>query len=154
MTRSRDSQRSKVYKAEDDYRDTIGTPLIRDVPLIQRWVNCMVRSDWWAERYPHVIVVKVKDGRRRRIACAQYERPGIWAIKLPRHTRTRLIIVHEVAHTVTLVTEPWHGDVFVGNLLAFVDRWMGQLEGVALRWFLSKNRVKWEERNGRERIRE
>jgi len=145
MPVARDSQRSKVYEAEDEYRVALGAQRIPDVPLIQRWVNCIVKSDWWAQRFSDVVVVKVGDGRRRRYACSAFVGPGKGLIKLPRASRTKMIILHELAHVVTPAMEPWHGEVFVGRFLAFVDTWMGQLQGLAFRWFLSKNRVKWQE---------
>lgn len=143
-----------MYGAEGEYRHVLGTPLIRDVPLIQQWVNAIVNSEWRKERFRGIINVQAKDGRRRKYACCTYIAPMWWVIKLPRYTRSRLIILHELAHVFTSPLEPWHGKVFVGILLALVDRWMGQLEGLALRWFLSKNRVKWQERNGRKGTRD
>ncbi|HUV93916.1 MAG TPA: hypothetical protein VMX14_03685 [Anaerolineae bacterium] len=145
MTRARDSQRSKVYNGEDEYWVAVGNHSIPEVWQIQRWVNRIVDSPWWTQRWPHVIVVQVNDGRRRRNACGQYLGGGTGLIKVPRPCRRKMVILHELAHVVTPDVHPWHGEVFVGRFLALVDKWMGQLEGLALRWFLSKNGVKWQE---------
>lgn len=141
----RDSQRSRVYNAEDEYQVAVGPHCIAEVWEIQRWVNRIVESPWWTQRWSHVILVQVNDGRSRRSACGEYLGDGTGLIKLPRACRRKMVILHELAHVVTPDLHPWHGEVFVGCLLAFVDKWMGQLQGLALRWFLSKNRVKWQE---------
>jgi len=150
MTRARDSQRSKVYDAEDEYRTSIVGEGYREIWEIQRWVNEIVKSQWWTTLYPGIIAVKVKDGRRRRSACGGYNGNGTGEIKLPRGFRYKVVILHELAHVVTQyldLTAAWHGEVFVGRFLDLVDRWIGKLEGLALRWFFCKLRVKWQERH-------
>jgi len=144
----RDSQRSRVYDAEDEYLVALGRQYIPELWELQRWVNQIIESTWWTARFPRVIVVQVKDGRRRRSACGSYIGGGTGRIKVPCAWRCKTIILDELAHVVTLSIDgvgAWHGELFVGDYLALVDRWMGQLEGLALRWFLSKNRLKWQE---------
>jgi len=141
----RDSQRAKVYRGENEYKTAFGRQYIDDVLQIQKWVDHIIESAWWIQRFPDVVVVEVKDGRGRRRAYGEHIGGGNGVIALPRASRCRMTILHELAHTVVPEDQPWHGSEFVQHYLALVDEWMGQLEGAALRWFLVKNKVRWEE---------
>ena len=148
MSRPRDSQRSKVYEAEENFHWLLLSNqlerCILNIHSLRAWVDGITSSDWWRQRYPGVHSVEVKDGRRRRRACGWREGTR-GTISLPRRSRQQSSILHELAHVVINNTVAAHGPMFVQHYLALVDMWIGELEGAALRWFLAKNRVKWEE---------
>lgn len=144
MARPRDSQRIKVYRAGWEFEELLPDRYILNIHSIRAWVAGIVQSEWWKRRYPAIQQIEVKDGRGRRQAGGRNDRFGAM-ITLPRSLRHQETILHELAHVVTPHSVASHGKMFVQQYLALVDEWMGELEGAALRWFLAKNRVKWEE---------
>lgn len=93
----RDSQRSRVYKADDSLKPFAEPlPSVKDVErfvkhvwqskrLHNEWTKC--RPDW----LPYV-----KDGRRCRRALG-----GAGGITIPRWARSSDIVLHELSHTIT-----------------------------------------------------
>ena len=95
--RARDTQRSRVYKAERIALSGMAQPLptVRDVERFVKRVFAMkrvrdafpnMRADW---------MPTVRDGRGRRNACG-------WdgGIKIPLWARNEWVVVHELAHTI------------------------------------------------------
>lgn len=138
----RDTQRKKLYTAERflQYPKEGGRAAVRieTVPEIQAWVDRMIASAWWQKRYPHVQRITVKDGRGRRIACAGYR-----SITLPKWSRSKAVILHEIAHVVTSSRVAWHGWEFADNLLKLVGHWVGGEEAELLKQSFKKHRVRW-----------
>lgn len=118
--RERDTQRQRVYDAED----SLMTPEYESDPYnqlntvneMQVWVNRIVGSTWFRNRWPIIENIRVADGRRRRRAAAfVWQKRGLGGldglfvsaiegeIRMPRHTRYKLIVLHEVAHVVAEV---------------------------------------------------
>lgn len=100
--RIRDSQRQAVYRWEqavmDIYREnnpTLTFAQCRD--LVWRV---------WGEYRPGEQAPIVKDGRGRRSACG-----GRRSIKLPIHARCKVVVLHEIAHSLQ-TEQPWHGGQF------------------------------------------
>jgi putative metallohydrolase (TIGR04338 family) len=139
--RERDSQRSKVYAAEQ--RIHLDSPCVA-LSELREWINdTVVTSRWFHSRWPLGGVIRLKDGRGRRRACAypiftnyhlnsNYSQPSPkgGVIKLPRWSRTRIIALHELAHIIIRWHFPYkvaaHGKEFCGVYLQLVKRWMGQ----------------------------
>jgi putative metallohydrolase (TIGR04338 family) len=100
----RDSQRKKLYRAEwkaffgtDKYEED-HTPHSLDfqtVPECQEYVDHVTASDAWKALDIWVEHVRVKDGRGRRKAGADSEGD---TILLPKWSRVRWVILHELAH--------------------------------------------------------
>lgn len=140
MKRPRDFQRGKVFKSEwaipgDDQGQYFPT-----VPQVQGYVDNIVFSPWWENRC-QIQQVNVKDGRGRRTACAfKYRYAG--ELRMPRWSRTELIICHELAHLLTPEGVPEHGREFCKNFLSLLDRWTDGLN-VALREQYYLLGVKW-----------
>jgi putative metallohydrolase (TIGR04338 family) len=141
----RDFQRSRVYAAE---RELDGTPTHRKLAECQAFVDKVLRSKWWRSRGGESGIV-VEDGRGRSRACYQSGffsmtgrgiRPPV--VKLPRWARSELVILHELAHSLTN-GGPWHGREFARNFLALVGRFMGREAATALRESYRKHRVKY-----------
>ena len=157
--RPRDSQRSKVYKAEQGHSLWFDEALFDSVGEVQEWVDCICRSRWFKNRYPRYAIdaksimkygraadgIKVLDGRSRQRACGSTR--GF--IKLPVWTRSDLHILHEIAHVVTRRNgyqgplPAYHGRDFCANYLALVRQFMGKEEADELKGCFKKHRVKY-----------
>lgn len=141
----RDSQRSKLYAAERAAWKRYGaTDNFGSTYEVQEWVNMITRSRFWksyvvphfqdadhpdtlpsltgwqrwtlASRYR---MIQVRDGRARRSACGS----RLGYIKMPRWSRTKWIVLHEIAHVVQ--TEwPAHGRQFARIYLDLVRRFI------------------------------
>ena len=119
----RDAQRSKVYKAEEDRRLAVdGAKHVMTLPEIRKVVADLIEDPRFPQYWPHVKVINVKDGRRRRSAygCTPEETGGPGEIGLPKFARYRLVVCHELAHVVTAEDAAWHGPEFCRNYLLLV----------------------------------
>lgn len=138
MKRPRDSQRSKLFQAENCL------PLVNHlptVPAIQSYVNKILHSRWWKNRFT-VTTIKVEDGRGRRTAAAWHTHfAGI--IAMPRWSRYELVILHELAHIATPENCASHGREFARNFVDLVTRRMGNDTAKALKASFDKGKVKW-----------
>lgn len=135
----RDSQRSKLYKAEDQcwpgHKNAKHNMSLEDVKGIVRGITT---SPWWKERVGESQWdITVDDGRGHRSAMAYYRR-----ITMPRFARSMSIILHELTHILTK-KGPSHGREYAKNYLAMVERWMGPLEAARLRECFRANHVHW-----------
>ena len=143
MTYIRDSQRSKVYKAErtlPQYRQNGMS--IEDV---REFVDKIMDSNWLKGKYPYAYghsKVIVKDGRGRRKAggCFTY-------ITMPKWSRSKLVVLHELAHSITErqyvgCQVASHGREFCSILISLTRRWISKDVGRALKAAFKKYRVK------------
>lgn len=137
MARPRDSQRSKVYKAEGNIAQ--GEMKAQMVDL-QAFVNKVVGSAWWKRHYPNVQRITATDGRRRRRASAF---PLTRKIVMPKWSRSEMIILHEIAHIVTPTQYAWHGPEYCKVYLELVKVFMGEETWKSLRDSFKVCRVKW-----------
>lgn len=157
--RPRDSQLSKVYKAESAHSYWSDVSEYDSLSEIQRWVDEICKSRWFKNRYPRYALdaksimkygraadgIKVLDGRGRQRACGSTR--GF--IKLPVWTRSDLHILHEIAHVVTRRNgyqgplPAYHGRDFCANYLALVRQFMGKEEADELKACFKKHRVKY-----------
>lgn len=135
MHRPRDSQRSKLYAAEDAF---CKRPDICDIEggfdgidEIQLYTGKLLASAWFHRRWP-VPAIQVIDGRARRSPAAFRRRDrGDWQyfIAIPRFARHEESVLHEIAHCCVYATktEPLsgHGWQFAATLLDLIGRQMG-----------------------------
>lgn len=144
MPRERDSQRQKLYNAEDFLR-TEGKKM-PTVPEIEAYVQDLVSSAWFRKRYPSLAHtgIKVGDGRRRSTACASWLRRQI---SMPKWSRVESIVLHEVAHLCTneihgtLVAS--HGWQFASILVELVQHQMGKRAADGLKESFRNHRVRY-----------
>ena len=96
-SRPRDSQRSKVYKAERRMASWDKNRL-ETIPEVERWIRKLSKQTRLQTHFPELTrrEVEVSDGRGRRSAAGNES--GIW---LPRWGRFKLVILHELAHVIT-----------------------------------------------------
>jgi putative metallohydrolase (TIGR04338 family) len=127
MSEIRDTQRSKVYKAE-----VILWGKQRQywkMEDVQEYVAKVTASAWWKKhhRYP-TRRIRIGDGRARRKACAI----GMDEIRMPVWSRQEEIILHELCHCVINSRFSYresvasHGCEFAKMLLLMVRHFMGK----------------------------
>lgn len=148
MAKVRDSQRSKVYKAERKALEGLPCDELHDLSVqeCQEIVDKVVSSRWWQGRYGMMLTPPtVKAGQGARWATARLHEH---TIVLPLWARKQWVILHELAHyAVRAPLSPYlkvaaHGPEFCKEYLALVKRWIGPEEAKALKASFKARRVK------------
>jgi putative metallohydrolase (TIGR04338 family) len=166
VTQARDSQRSKVYAAEDFVRtlfdraaehgspavDFFGTQLtlppegrFGSVASVQRYVDDVLALPAVRQRWPGVSPLKVR--ARRAATAAHYENcDGTGVIAVPdcdtaNWALRELVVLHEVAHHLC-EAEPAHGPEFVATISTLTELVMGPELGYVLRVVYAKEGVR------------
>jgi putative metallohydrolase (TIGR04338 family) len=166
VTGTRDSQRSKVYAAEEFVRtlfdraaghgsnavDFFGTQLtlppegrFGSVASAQRYVDDVLALPAVRRRWPGVSPLKVR--ARRAATAAHYEsRDGAGVIAVPDRDSAdwalrELVVLHEVAHHLCSA-EPPHGPEFVATICTLAELVMGPELGHVLRVVFAKEGVR------------
>ncbi len=88
---------------------------------IGKWVASIFATVWFRNRYPRVRGIAVHDGRGSPNPRG-WRDDDICHMHLPRPTRHRLTILHELTHGLAFDA---HGPEFCANYLALVKRFMG-----------------------------
>jgi putative metallohydrolase (TIGR04338 family) len=121
----RDSQRSRVYRAETP----LGGRRLPTLPDCAGFVDEVVGSMWWIARFPdHDLfrVPRLRPGHGARQAFYREEADGP-TITLPRRYRTSGVLLHELVHWA--LSEhgdvPNHGRTFTRVLLDATAEFMG-----------------------------
>lgn len=162
----RDSQRSKVYAAEDFVRtlfdraaqhgsqavDFFGTQLtlppegrFASVPAVQRYVDDVLSLRAVRRQWPGTSPLRVR--ARRAATAAHYEhRDGAGVIAVPDRSTAdwamrELVVLHEVAHHLSDARPP-HGPEFVATICALAELVMGPELGHVLRVVYAKEGVR------------
>lgn len=135
--RARDSQRSRLYKAEKVLHTP---PQFETVQQCQDFVNEVMASRWAAARWKNRI--EVRPGYGHRSATAD---PVSQIIQLPVWARHHAVILHEMAHCLNTGsrTYAWHGPEFAGLFLSLVHHVMGAESASKLRESFKANRVRY-----------
>jgi putative metallohydrolase (TIGR04338 family) len=113
----RERQQS-VYAGEEAALAGVGR-VFRDLREVRAYVDELIRSDWWADRWPHIEAIPV--GRTRSGRFSGYAVEGSGEVRLGSFTEP--VLLHEVAHVVT--PGAGHGPAFVEALLALVRERLG-----------------------------
>src|SRR5262245_5808701 len=150
MRKERDMQKLKVYAAENTIACRQEKPYDT---LLEVWVFLeRVQKDKWFLRHYGRWTFKVDNGQGARIARGGYN-GRTWAtnehisyLKLPRWSRNRLIILHEIAHGVTRQKHgrlvAGHGREYAAIYLDLVRHFLGAEAGAELRAAFKGKRVK------------
>ena len=166
-SRERDSQRSKVYAAEEFVRTLFdraaghGSPTVEffgtqltlppegrfaSVESVQRYVDDVLALPAVRQHWPKVSRAMVR--ARRAATAAHYEnRDGAGVIAVPdRDTADwamrELVVLHEVAHHLCRTLPP-HGPEFVATICTLAGLVMGPEVGHVLRVVYAKEGVRW-----------
>jgi putative metallohydrolase (TIGR04338 family) len=125
--KARDSQRSKVYKAELYKLDEYRAPILETVAKIDAWVNGKIlRSSWLRKNFPLAPEqLEIHPGFSRRKASGSIH--GLW---LPMWARSKLVILHEVSHSIvssehSRQSASGHGWQFTSTFLKLVKHFIG-----------------------------
>lgn len=137
MATQRDSQRSKVYAAEDAAFTRNAAPTMKSLDEVEAYVKKVLGSAWFQKRYL-ICNVNVEDGRGRRNA---YANALTNTIKMPKWSRSEWVILHEISHLVSSLN-PAHGWQFCENYLALVQHFLGKESADRLRREFKARRVK------------
>ncbi len=142
----RDSQRSRVYNSEHHhslYQNNYSEKMTIDE--VREFIEKIMRSRWWKVRMPDDTYLNLKDGRRTRWARGGKHGSEI-RINLPRWARHPIVILHEMAHTITPMDRcvaASHGRQFCSNYLALIKRWMGREAWLEMKGLFKNKRVKY-----------
>jgi putative metallohydrolase (TIGR04338 family) len=161
----RDSQRAKVYAAEEFVRTLFdraaehGSPSVEffgtqltlppegrfgSVVSVQRYVDDVLALPAVRQHWPAVSPLRVR--ARRAATAAHYEnRDGAGIIAVPDHDTAdwamrELVVLHEVSHHLCQA-EPAHGPEFVATICTLTELVMGPEVGHVLRVVFSKEGV-------------
>lgn len=138
----RDSQRSRLYRAESNSQGRWGRRL-ETVEEMQAYVDALLADPWTKERWP-TRRIRVGPGRgyRRATAISGYNK-----IEMPRWARCEHVVLHEVAHLFTDrqygVHVASHGWQFAGILVQLVEHQLGEEAATALKASFAEHRVRW-----------
>ncbi|MCV6962802.1 hypothetical protein BST27_03625 [Mycobacterium intermedium] len=162
----KDSQRAKVYAAEDFVRtlfdraaehglpsvEFFGTQLtlppearFGSVDSVQRYVDDVLALPAVRQHWPEVSPLRVR--ARRAATAAHYEnRDGVGVIAVPDRTTAdwamrELVVLHEIAHHLCQVPPP-HGPEFVATMCTLSEVVMGPEVGHVLRVVYAKEGVR------------
>jgi len=107
-----------VYAGEDAALADAGR-VFRDLREVRAYVDELVASDWWADRWPHIDAIPV--GRTRSSRFGGYAVDGTNEIRLGKLTEP--VLLHEIAHVVS--PGAGHGPAFLAALGALVRERLG-----------------------------
>lgn len=167
VSNTRDSQRARVYAAEEFVRtlfdraaehglptvDFFGTQLtlppegrFGSIESVQRYVDDVLALPAVRQRWPDVPPVRVRV--RRAATAAHYEnRGGAGVIAVPDRDAAdwamrELVVLHELAHHLCHVP-PSHGPEFVATMCTLAELVMGPELGHVLRVVFAEEGVRW-----------
>jgi putative metallohydrolase (TIGR04338 family) len=129
MARVRDTQRGKVYKAEEHLPEALKGPKFETLADCQAYYDHITQSRWWKARAIETPIF-LRDGRGTRTASAYSNWAGGY-INLPRWSRYQIVMLHELAHILNNRSRQHgadrrpHGAGFVRAFLDLVGRWIG-----------------------------
>jgi putative metallohydrolase (TIGR04338 family) len=107
-----------VYAGEDAALADAGRAF-RDLSEVRAYVEALVASDWWADRWPRIDSIPVGRTRSARFGGYAVEETGEIRLGPLREP----VLLHEIAHVVT--PGGGHGQDFVDALLALVRERLG-----------------------------
>lgn len=147
--RETDSRRSNLYRAESMFAKMMDVPRFRpefdSLEAVADYVRDLLRRAWWQRRYKR-LTIHVKDGRGGYNARASH---GGSTIQLPRRSRSRLVLLHELTHTVVTpkrLPHASHGRLFAARFRELVGWEFGDTKREALTLAYRENNVKWHPR--------
>ena len=107
-----------IYAGEDAALGEAGRSF-RDMREVRAYIDDLVSSEWWAERWPHVDAIPV--GRTRSTRFEGYAVQASGEIRVGNLRES--VVLHEIAHIVT--PGAGHSPAFVEALLALVRERLG-----------------------------
>ncbi len=133
MTRPRDSQRSKLFTAEQNLDKHL--PAEPDgIFALQKFAQKVVTSSWWQKTYATDISISIQhNGPRTCTAPATHTGFGSTYSYGASSRNRKVHLLHALAHIVADPDEAWHGRDFAKKYLELVERFLGKTPAVVLR---------------------
>ncbi len=147
MKPPRDSQRARLYAAERvafeaEYR----VLRLETLPAVRAFLDGVLADSRFRAVYGHFSSVRLKDGRGTRHAYAAYDQETRAVLfSLPRWSRTRPIVLHELAHVASLHRHGRiapHGPEFAAVYIELVERHLGRIAALRLKRLFRVHRVR------------
>lgn len=139
---ARDQQRSRAYAAEN----AIAGFMIRDLGEnaggreAQHYVDRILRSPWTRRHWPNLRPIRIELQRQNRGGATAY---GTRRIVIAEHAIGRALLLHEVAHCLTHLTDdPGHGWRWAAAYLKLVRHFLGAESAAKLKSSFRANRVR------------
>jgi putative metallohydrolase (TIGR04338 family) len=142
MARPIDSQRQKLYKAEQVLRKEYCRYEFTTIEEVTVWVQQIMHSAWWKKHYPNHYTLEISNGAGKTKALGAPRSNGIW-MALPTWARKDCVILHEMAHGVCPRHFAAHGREYAAIYLKLVTRFMGKKAGQVLRKSFVHHKVKY-----------
>jgi hypothetical protein len=141
--RPRDAQRVRVYRAET----MVPSSPLPGLPACAAFADRVVGTFWWQARFPdHTLatVPPLRPGNGARQAFLREEEHGGHTITLPRHYRTKGVVLHELVHWALAGDAglAHHGPTFTRLLLDSIDEFCGPDRAAALAAAFRTHRVR------------
>jgi putative metallohydrolase (TIGR04338 family) len=118
-----------VYASEEVALADAGKEF-RNLREVRAYVDDLIASDWWADRWPHIEAIPVARTRSGRFSGYAVEGSGEVRLRTGRQVKLpslgslrEPVVLHEIAHVVT--PGAGHGPSFVEALLALVRERLG-----------------------------
>lgn len=108
----------RLYAAEDAALAAAGRTF-RHLGEVRAYVEDLIASDWWADRWPQIDTIPVGRSRSGRFGGYAIEDAGEIRLASLRET----VVLHEIAHVVS--PGAGHGPAFVESFLALVRERLG-----------------------------
>ena len=138
----RDSQRQRLYDAENEFRKLISYESFKDIEETRKFIEKVWNSKFTRKHFP--IVTRhpcpyVADGRG-----TTWARGGLRRINLPAGwARNKIVALHELSHSVTIHNNiPIHGREFAAAMLLLLNHFIGKKESKLLKQVFRKRGVK------------
>ena len=147
MKRETRDQAGKLYSAESMAFKKMSQDMTIDE--CQKFVKKVIARSYVTRNYEwkHGNIL-VLDGRGRRSACATY-RYGRYVICLPKWARNEFVILHEIAHHLTMGEREYaHDSYFATCLLDLVRNVLGREDALTLQAAFHFKSVKVRGKNG------
>ena len=137
--RRRDSQRSKVYRAER-VLDSFDNQRFECTKEIREFINKIVNETWFKVYFRPIETIDIRDGRGRLAAGGDRRKYGVF-LTMPKWSRKTWVILHELAHGLQPVASAAHGPEFCAIFVYLVKQAMGAKAAGALCESFRKHRV-------------
>lgn len=149
MAHKRDHQRKKVYDSENAVFSK-ATPDYASLAECRAYMDQIIASEYW-KLHDGWKRVGLLDGRGGSSAMYVSRKKSL---ALPKWSRIKWVIIHEMAHCLTHRTTKdfcAHGSHFAGHYLALVREMLGDTHYVALKESMDKHNVMYYMHNKQER---
>lgn len=143
-----DAFANRIYRAEEQVSMRMLPEPSMTLEEVVDFVAHVTAKEWWRRRSSFSLVL-IRDGRGNSKALADVYRGSI---NLPRWSRTRPVVLHELTHLLTNSNRPAHSYEFAANLTDMYKQFLGERWSSSLQERLVANSVSWGKLKYKERF--